>query len=62
MLSVEPGKRCSRCFQVGPSVRVEATCLSRFFQSHKGGGETPLLYLCLDCLREAVALIEEFTK
>ena len=62
MITVEPGFRCSRCLSVSPTVRVEATCIALFLHSKPGVGETPYVYLCLDCLREAVAILEEFNK
>lgn len=53
MFTVEPGYRCSRCFAVSPTVCIEATCLS-MFNNQKRGSETPVIYLCLDCLVEAI--------
>ncbi len=61
MFTVEPGYRCSRCLAVSPTVRVECTCL-RLFNHIKRENETPVVYLCLDCLLEAIDFLRRSTK
>lgn len=59
MITIETLYRCSRCYAVGPVVCIEATC------SHivGDGRETaPRVYLCRECLDEALALLKRSVK